>query len=164
MSPATPMFQDIRIPRKEEPNRQDVDQEAVKSVGEAQRKRNIHITPPKDDGLSDDDISPSIIEVLRYIKRVFEDEAFLDELPLDAAGNPGAWHAWRAHRKKSKYNESERPSNGWNWDGVWAERVKKGVSGSLSEAVLFGEGDDLIRFLDMDDESVDSIRKDLSSK
>jgi hypothetical protein len=39
--------------------------------------------------------------VLRYIRSTFDDEAVLDRIPLSAAGNPGAWHAWRAHRIKS---------------------------------------------------------------
>jgi hypothetical protein len=45
----------------------------------------------------------SIYEVLRYMRSAFDDEDVLDAVPLEAAGNPGAWHAWRAHRiKKGK--------------------------------------------------------------
>ncbi|EKD18650.1 ubiquitin-conjugating enzyme [Drepanopeziza brunnea f. sp. 'multigermtubi' MB_m1] len=40
-------------------------------------------------------------EVLRYIRSTFDDAAVLDAVPLEAAGNPGAWHAWRTHRVKS---------------------------------------------------------------
>ena len=43
----------------------------------------------------------STYEVLRYIRSTFDNERVLDRIPLSAAGNPGAWHAWRAHRMKS---------------------------------------------------------------
>ncbi|KAH8173043.1 ubiquitin-conjugating enzyme [Sarocladium implicatum] len=42
----------------------------------------------------------SMYEVLRYVRSTFDTESALDSLPLDAAGNPNAWHAWRTHRKK----------------------------------------------------------------
>ncbi|AEO55281.1 hypothetical protein MYCTH_104945 [Thermothelomyces thermophilus ATCC 42464] len=41
----------------------------------------------------------STYEVLRYIRSTFDDEDVLDSIPLEAAGNPGAWHAWRTHRR-----------------------------------------------------------------
>jgi hypothetical protein len=41
----------------------------------------------------------STYEVLRYIKSTFDDEDVLDSVPLEAAGNPSAWHAWRTHRR-----------------------------------------------------------------
>ncbi|KAK4197227.1 hypothetical protein QBC40DRAFT_232582 [Triangularia verruculosa] len=44
-------------------------------------------------------------EVLRYIKSTFDDEGVLDEVPLEAAGNPGAWHAWRTHRRCQRERE-----------------------------------------------------------
>lgn len=106
----------------------------------------------------------STYEVLRYIRSAFDDEDVLDSVPLEAAGNPGAWHAWRSHRKLSV--EKALPGQGesvgvgseggaqtekapatpvttrrpgeWNWEGVWEERVKKGIAASLSEGVLFG--------------------------
>ncbi|KAI1877434.1 hypothetical protein JX265_003442 [Neoarthrinium moseri] len=100
-------------------------------------------------------------EVLRYIRSTFDDDDTLDSVPLEAAGNPGAWHAWRTHRQDSKKALPEAPPGGgadsaattqsaaipaaptrkpgeWNWEGVWEERVKKGIAASLSEAVLFG--------------------------
>lgn len=106
----------------------------------------------------------STYEVLRYIRSAFDDEDVLDSVPLEAAGNPGAWHAWRSHRKLTAgttlpgQDESvgvgsaggaqtemapatplttRRPGE-WNWEGVWEERVKKGIAASLSEGVLFG--------------------------
>ena len=42
----------------------------------------------------------SLYEVLAYMKSSFEDESVLDALPLSAAGNSGAWHAWQAHRRQ----------------------------------------------------------------
>lgn len=143
-------------------------------------------------------------EVLRYIRSTFDDEEVLDSVPLEAAGNPGAWHAWRTHRiktgklivkdtpKEEKSNWHDGPSEDgdsprstpegytrlaggtsapstarrpgeWNWDGVWEIRVKKGVDASITESVLFGKdaGDDLIRFLHLDPEQIDSIKENI---
>lgn len=114
-----------------------------------------------------------IIEVLEYLKCAFDDDATLDALPLEAAGNPGAWNAWQAHRKSnlrdSKTNAdnpahaapskqstklksmsySKQPDE-WSWDGVWEERVRKGIDASISDPVLFGNlsgGHDLVSWL-----------------
>jgi hypothetical protein len=151
----------------------------------------------------------STYEVLRYIRTTFDDESVLDRIPLSAAGNPGAWHAWRSYRVKSgaipppispslsakekstwhdglSDDETSSSSGGapegysrlaggtsapavarrpgeWNWDGVWEVRVKKGIEGSVSEAVLYGKetGDDLIRFLPLEQREVDGIRGDI---
>ncbi len=109
-------------------------------------------------------------EVLDYIRLAFTDEKFLDTLPVDAAANPGAYHAWHAHRTQSNSQPDSRRSSGvhssssprrsselattkarrpgeWNWEGVWEERVKKGIRSSLSEPMLFGgagAGDDIV--------------------
>ena len=142
------------------------DLEKYEGLATQPRPRSFHIAPPKDDGSSSDELSPSIIEVLEYIKEVFEDPLLLDNLPLEAAGNPGAWHAWQAHRRRSRpskpnltdgrssstmLNPSNSPdklsqSSCWNWDGVWTDRVKKGQNASLSESMLFGkiDGNDLV--------------------
>ena len=116
-----------------------------------------------------------IIDVLGYMKSAFDDDTTMDALPLEAAGNPGAWNAWRANRKsvnsasdlnkldamndnstqprlsdladKPRLNKAKLPSE-WNWDGVWRERVQKGIEASISNSVLFGAtggGDDLVR-------------------
>lgn len=110
----------------------------------------------------------SIIGVLDYVKRAFDDDELLDGLPLEAAVNLGAWKAWRAHRRDvlqqvgnsqrsneqismaRKHNaghglqrETRRPDE-WSWDGVWKERVKKGVDASISDQILFGHGDDTV--------------------
>lgn len=118
----------------------------------------------------------STYEVLRYIRSTFDDGEVLDSVPLAAAGNPGAWHAWRTHRratgklaeKKTEDDTKEQPEKEetketeaeveaspeskpqkvppptakhpgeWNWEGVWEDRVKKGIAQSLSEPVLYG--------------------------
>ncbi|KAK3379946.1 ubiquitin-conjugating enzyme/RWD-like protein [Lasiosphaeria ovina] len=135
----------------------------------------------------------STYDVLRYIRSAFDDEEVLDSIPLEAAGNPGAWHAWRAHRRQTgkalppapgedgeSASTSSPPSSvvgggggvgatarrpaEWNWEGVWLERSKRGIAGSLSEAVLYGNAgtaDELINFLNMDDTDVDGIKKNL---
>lgn len=102
----------------------------------------------------------STFEVLQYIRSAFDDEIVLDSIPVEAAGNPGAWHAWRTHRQASGKvfadtatgatkpagtteaapgsNTAVRKPGEWNWEGVWEERVKKGVAASLSDPVLYG--------------------------
>ncbi|KAK7957101.1 Ubiquitin-conjugating enzyme [Apiospora aurea] len=155
----------------------------------------------------------STFEVLRYIRSTFDDEAVLDAIPLEAAGNPGAWHAWRTHRHDSGKDFTAisttttttattspppavpQPAAGddevpppvpakddapvaaaaaagirkpgeWNWEGVWEARVKKGVDASVSEAVLYGgtgaaAGDDVIRFLSMEEGDVEAVKENL---
>ncbi|KAF6820161.1 ubiquitin-conjugating enzyme [Colletotrichum sojae] len=149
----------------------------------------------------------STYEVLRYIRSTFDDESVLDSVPLEAAGNPGAWHAWRTRQRQlgkaipgeavpqpqeekpeegaeaatsreqteeeEEIRESPKPASpdaaarhpgDWNWEGVWEDRVEKGIAASLSEAVLYGAaggGDDVINFLAMEDTEVDSVRDNL---
>ena len=52
----------------------------------------------------------TIYEILRYIRSAFDEETVLDLIPLEAAGNPGAWHAWRSHRIKSGAKLPPHPS------------------------------------------------------
>ncbi|KAG5981962.1 hypothetical protein E4U55_002470 [Claviceps digitariae] len=140
----------------------------------------------------------SIYCILKYIQSTFETAEVLDSVPLEAAGNPGAWHAWRTHRRKlgklsgqqsspsqsapsddvqvslasgdggdgnvSSTTPTVRRPGEWNWDGVWEDRVKKGVSNSLGESVLYGPSgiaDEMIRFLPMDEPEVESIKEKL---
>lgn len=94
----------------------------------------------------------SIVDVLHYIKRSFDDWEALDMLPLDAAGNSGAWKAWRAYRGSSNQNDNDiasasdaKSSDEWSWDGVWEERVRKGIDASIADSTLYGGGgDDLV--------------------
>jgi len=127
-----------------------------------------------------------IIEVLHYIKRSFDDEGALDTLPLDAAGNSGAWKAWRAYRKSTSQDtdilasaSGSRQQDEWSWDGVWEERARKGIEASIAESTLYGGGgDDLvgfqcpkpmevanidiqIRFADVGDELIEEIKREI---
>lgn len=97
-----------------------------------------------------------VAALLDYIRSTFDDESILDSLPLAVAGNPGAWHAWNSHRKSVKGFRSEsratdtgdgsakkstpqaRLPGEWNWEGVWAKRVRSGIEASQSDAMLFG--------------------------
>ncbi|KAK8196015.1 hypothetical protein M8818_007166 [Zalaria obscura] len=127
-----------------------------------------------------------IVEVLFYLRSAFDSEAVLEAIPIEAAGNPGAWHAWQTYKAKSagqtlyasqpsatagdhqpdselqspidaprqQPGGAKRPGE-WNWDGVWEERVQKGVQASVSDHVLFGgtgTGNDLISFVKMNPE------------
>ena len=103
---------------------------------------------------------PLTLELLQYLRVVFDTAAVLDALPLDAAANPGAWHAWRSHRSRLQPDSpclspsrvsSPRPGSDtppqqpggarrpaeWNWQGVWEERVRRCVHASGSDAVLY---------------------------
>ncbi|KAE8377805.1 hypothetical protein BDV26DRAFT_203069 [Aspergillus bertholletiae] len=113
--------------------------------------------------------------LLDYIRSTFDDEAVLDSLPLEAAGNPSAWHAWKAHRKdngNSGFTTSSkrgipqaRLPGDWHWDGIWAKRVQDEVEASHSEATLFGNAtrsggaDDTIRFSRLDNSTLTSIKE-----
>lgn len=109
---------------------------------------------------------PGIVDILKYVQQAFVDEAGLDTLPLEAAGNEGAWKAWRAHRvikgaMKTLTAKTQRQHGEWNWDGVWEERVRKGIDASISEPVLFGStagGDDLIHFTPQDDAILERVK------
>lgn len=91
------------------------------------------------------------------MKSAFDDEIALDTLPLEAAGNSGAWKAWRAYRRSNEADSklvdsapSLHEQDEWSWDGVWEERVRKGVDASIAESTLYGGtsgGDDLVSFL-----------------
>lgn len=82
--------------------------------------------------------------LLNYIRSTFDDETVLDSLPLEAAGNPSAWHAWRAHRHGSsssalkKGSPQTRLPGDWHWDGIWAKRVRSEIESSNSDQMLFG--------------------------
>ena len=99
--------------------------------------------------------SRKITEVLAYMKRTFDDETALDALSLEAAGNSGAWKAWRAYRRSNGIDNklvdsvpSLHKQDEWSWDGVWEERVRKGIDASIADSTLYGGsggGDDLVR-------------------
>lgn len=129
-----------------------------------QSLRNAIRPPPEDMSSRDSSTRPppasytkptSITKVLQYIKRSFDEEGALDVLPLDAAGNSGAWKAWRAYQKAANKDGDilapeigVRQQDEWSWDGVWEERVRKGIDASLADSTLYGGGgDDLVVFM-----------------
>lgn len=110
------------------------------------------------------------LTLITYIRSTFDDENVLDSVPLEAAGNPGAWHAWRTHRRSvnssggsaeatlrrssslRKASPQARLPGEWNWEGVWAKRVQNGIESSLSDSMLFGNSprggsDDIVRII-----------------
>lgn len=90
--------------------------------------------------------SAPMASVLAYVKQSFDESSFLDRVPLEAAGNVGAWKAWRAHRISMGVNIAGNLNAGgssdvrdeWNWDGVWEQRVSRGIDNSISDSVLYG--------------------------
>ena len=133
--------------------------------------KNVVQPPPKDISSRNSSAQPfmkkqgsqvpctSIANVLRYIKLSFDDTKVLDQLSVEDAGNSGAWKAWRAYRGSvNSQNDDLLPDSGpkdqdeWSWDGVWEERVRKGIDASIADATLYGAaaagGDDLVRTID----------------
>jgi hypothetical protein len=144
----------------------------------------------------------TVFEVLDYIRSSFNDEDSLSSIPLEAAANPGAYHAWHTQRARNLQSsravspQSSSPSKRssglehisdslnvevssssagrgrrrpgeWNWEGVWEERVKRGVQSSLTEPTLFGlagAGEDIIRFSDIDANALERIRTELLAR
>lgn len=121
------------------------------------------------------------IEVLQYLRVIFDTETILDAVSLEDAANPGAWHAWRSFRSgptvsraipavsfphpssvrmarerssspRQLSGSARRPAE-WNWQGVWEDRVRKSIQASLSEHMLYAnEHDDAICFSKMDEQ------------
>ncbi|KAJ5704125.1 hypothetical protein N7493_011263 [Penicillium malachiteum] len=113
-----------------------------------------------------------VAELLDYIRSTFDDESVLDSLPVEVAGNPGAWHAWQAHRRPSgdlrRGSPQARRPGDWHWDGIWARRAQDEIEASRSDPILFGNaarggGDEMIRFSRLDDATLDSIREKMES-
>ncbi|RHZ43967.1 putative ubiquitin-conjugating enzyme [Aspergillus thermomutatus] len=111
--------------------------------------------------------------LLNYIRSTFDDENVLDSLPLEAAGNPSAWHAWKAHRRENIESGTSNSKRGspqarlpgdWHWDGIWAKRVQYEIEGSHSDQILFGNAargatDEMIRFSRLDDATLASVKE-----
>lgn len=113
-------------------------------------------------------------KVLHHLKEAIEDEAVLDSIPLRAAGNPSAWHAWRAYRGLAQMQDRGRSPEGrnlttvassprqpstWKWDGVWESRVHEGIEMSTTEAALFNANEGL-RFTRLDDEQYATAKEE----
>jgi hypothetical protein len=129
---------------------------------------------PKDKGTASDARKTVPVAVLlNYIRSTFDDENVLDSLPLDAAGNPSAWHAWKAHRRENSESATTNSKRGspqarlpgdWHWDGIWAKRVQHEIEASHSDQMLFGNAargatDEMIRFSRLDDATLASIKE-----
>lgn len=129
---------------------------------------------------------PSTIEVLQYIKVIFDTEAVLDSITLEGAANAGAWHAWKSYRAKALAGRAVSPitnlsSNAsdaserslsprqqqpggarrpgeWNWQGVWEDRVRKSIMASNAESSLYsGDGKDVVCFSKIDREAMEYL-------
>ncbi|CEO59090.1 hypothetical protein PMG11_03778 [Penicillium brasilianum] len=120
-----------------------------------------------------------VAELLEYIRSTFDDEEVLDSLPVEAAGNPGAWHAWKAHRRGAlgpsdlkRGSPQARLPGDWHWDGIWARRARDEIEASHSDPMLFGSaarggggcgsvggGDETIRFSRLDDATLSSVKE-----
>ena len=97
-----------------------------------------------------------VAELLHYIRSTFDDEKVLDSLPVEAAGNPGAWHAWKAHRRGGhgtgdlkRGSPQARLPGDWHWDGIWVRRAQEEIQNSRSDPMLFGNsarspGDEMV--------------------
>ncbi|KAJ5523862.1 hypothetical protein N7494_010512 [Penicillium frequentans] len=116
-----------------------------------------------------------VAELLNYIRSTFDDESVLDSLPVEVAGNPGAWHAWKAHRRGTdssknwkKGSPQARQPGDWHWDGIWTRRVHDEIEASHSDPMLFGGatrggGDEMIRFSRLDDATMSSVKEKMES-
>ncbi|CAI6089909.1 unnamed protein product [Clonostachys chloroleuca] len=167
------------------------------ATGEYPGGRSVHASPPRVPELGTSQSAeryPSVYDILKYIRSTFDDGDVLDSVPIEAAGNPGAWHAWRTHRRKSSRSaqsstgdpvlqddgtkpppdpaaDSGNDSSGtrapgeWNWDGVWEDRVRKGIATCLSEAALYGGSntvpEDLINFVPMDEPEIETVKENI---
>lgn len=120
-------------------------------------KENTRVSQvPSSDDLPQPRKAVPVSELLDYIRSTFDDEAVLDSLPVEAAGNPGAWHAWKAHRRGGSHSGGLRKASpharlpgDWHWDGIWARRVQDEIEMSHSDPILFGgasrgNGDDMV--------------------
>lgn len=130
--------------------------------------------------------SPTItVEMLRYLRVIFDMEAVLDSVTLEDAANNGAWHAWRSYRSKTmaagvtpaggipqnpattnrerSTSPREQPGGArrpgeWNWQGVWQDRVTKSIQASVSDNMLYGgDSGDAISFSKMDAQSLSNL-------
>lgn len=125
----------------EAPNAAADDEEGADS-----REDNPRVNPaPSRDQFAVPKTSVPVAELLDYIRSTFDDEDVLDSLPVEAAGNPGAWHAWKAHRRGGngagdlkRGSPQARLPGDWHWDGIWARRVQDEIDTSHSDPMLFG--------------------------
>ena len=143
----------------EDPKAEEPSSPASPSAGDGEATPSDTTISPPVDKATESGKSVPVLLLLDYIRSTFDGESVLDSLPLEAAGNPSAWHAWKAHRRDHGENQAlysskkgspqTRLPGDWHWDGIWAKRVQEEVEASHSEATLFGNptragGDDLV--------------------
>jgi hypothetical protein len=70
----------------------------------------------------------STFAVLKYIRSTFDDEDVLDSVQLEAAGNTGAWHAWKTYRvgvaNEKALAQAKEEEDAWH-DGLNEEEIKE---------------------------------------
>lgn len=125
----------------------DVPSVSVDNEGSTESKEGqprVSSAPSADQFVEPKQVVP-VAELLDYIRSTFDDENVLDSLPVEAAGNPGAWHAWKAHRRGGsgsgnlkRGSPQARLPGDWHWDGIWARRVQNEIEASHSDPMLFG--------------------------
>ncbi|KAJ5676654.1 uncharacterized protein N7477_002287 [Penicillium maclennaniae] len=104
-----------------------------------------------------------VADLLNYIRSTFDDAEVLDSLPSEAAANPGAWHAWKAHRRggaRSGDLKRGKPA------GSAPRRLALGWHlGASSTGRDRGEPFrcDVIRFSRMDDATRSSVKEKMES-
>lgn len=76
-----------------------------------------------------------IVEVLEYVKSALIDEAILDSIPLEAAANSGAYHAWRAHRAELQLTTRALSPQASSPASKSVSREKSGLLGGHSSNV-----------------------------
>ncbi|KAI5845844.1 ubiquitin-conjugating enzyme/RWD-like protein [Morchella snyderi] len=87
------------------------------------------------------------LDVLQYLKAALTEEEVLDDVPLSAAEDAGAWRLWSA---------------GVGARGVaggWEERVGRVVDGSRGEEVVFAGGGGAVRFVEMEEGVVEGVKE-----
>lgn len=98
----------------------------------------------------------SIVLLLLFVRRCFQDAEFLDSIPFEHAVNGEAWQAWRSHRTRTRSGGALGGG-----DDVWTMRVKAVVEAS-ADAVIGVEGvdDEVIQFEGCEEE-VEVARREL---
>ncbi|KAK4068559.1 uncharacterized protein Triagg1_7207 [Trichoderma aggressivum f. europaeum] len=96
-----------------------------------------------------------------------------DLQPKDNASEQGDAIAFDVRSIASQSTMAREPGE-WNWDGVWEDRVKKGVASTLTESVLYGASgisDDMcfsltvnliqIHFLALEEGTIEAVKGNL---
>lgn len=137
---ATPVPSDA-VPSTQDENTSTSGEDNAENAEESTRVAHV----PTADQFAEPRAQVPVTELLEYIRSTFDDEDVLDSLPVEVAGNSGAWHAWRAHRRDGEGHRGlkrgspqARLPGDWHWDGIWAKRVQSEIEASQSDPMLFG--------------------------